>query len=229
MKWSDEHDIFFLKELVHFRPWLHKKGTVERSEIWGKLAIKLNNSRNLDFRVTQRSIRDKCLLLERRYKKKINQEETESGISLDASEIDQLMEKIVDLFEEADRTETEKKRTLEEEASQIEEMRKISLESFRETKEREKNGKQDTKKKRMTGADSIAFLRDKVKMESEWKMKDLELRKQEMETKKELREAEMKMRKLEQEERIQQQEANTRLQSEQIEQLNKINMAMLQQ
>ena len=76
--------------------------------------------------------------MERCYEKKINQEKTESGISPDASEIDQLMKEIVDLFEEADRAETEKKRKLEE-ASQIEDMRKISLESFRETKEREKN------------------------------------------------------------------------------------------
>ena len=51
-------------------------------------------------------------------------------------------------------------------------------------------------------------------MESEWKMNKIETK---------------NYGKLDHEERVQQQEANTRLQSEQIEQLNKINMAMLQQ
>ena len=48
------------------------------------------------------------------------------------------MNEIVDLFEESDQVEKEKRKKLEEDAADIEEMRRASLESFRETKERKK-------------------------------------------------------------------------------------------
>ena len=65
----------------------------------------------LSFRVTRRSIRDRYLLLERRYKKKIAEEEKASGISPEPSELDRLMEDIVTVFEEADKSKAEKKET----------------------------------------------------------------------------------------------------------------------
>ena len=48
------------------------------------------------------------------------------------------MNEIVDLFQESDQFEKDKKKKLEEEAADIEEMRKASLKSFRETKERKR-------------------------------------------------------------------------------------------
>ena len=229
MKWSDAHDLFFLKELIQVQPWQHKKGTTERGEAWSKLAIVLGQCANPVFRVTLRSIRDRYMLLERRYKKKISEEEKASGISPDPSEIDKLIEEIVALFDEADKAEIAKKHKMEEEANQIQEMRKTSLETFRESRERNKDGKQNAKKKRTSGSDSIAFLRDKVEMESEHKMKEMELKKQQMEMEKELRESEMKLRMQEREERAQQQQTSARLQDQQLQQLQNMNMALLHQ
>ena len=91
----------------------------------------------MTFRVTQRSIRDRYLLLERRYKKKVAEEEKACGISLEPTELDRLMEDFVTLFKEADKAEVEgiRRRKLEEEAAEIQEIRRVSLETFKETKE----------------------------------------------------------------------------------------------
>ena len=120
--------------------WEHKKGSTERGETWARLAANLSKCSKLVFHVTQGSLRDRYLLLERKHKKKVFDEEflNASGISPEDTEIDQLMNEIVDLFEESDQVEKEKKKKLEEEAADIEEMRKASIESFRETKERKR-------------------------------------------------------------------------------------------
>ena len=79
-------------------------------------------------------------------------------------QINYIIEEIVALFDEADKAEIAKKHKMEEEANQIQEMRKTSLETFIESRERNKEGKQNAKKKRTSGSDSIAFLTDKVEM-----------------------------------------------------------------
>lgn len=235
MKWSDAHDVHFLKEMMLFQPWQHKKGSTERGETWANLATCLGKYTALSFRVTQRSIRDRYLLLERKYKKKLTEEENASGISPELTEFDQLMEEIVSLFEEADRSEAEKKRKVEEEAAQIEEVRRVSLESLRETRERNADEK-PKKKKRTSGADAIAFIKEKVQRESQQKDDELNLKKEEMELKKDemvwerhLREQELEMRKKEHEERVRQQQDSTKLQEQTLNQMHNMNMAMLQQ
>ena len=90
------------------QPWQHKKGSSDRGETWARLAANLNKCSQLIFRVTQRSLRDRYLLLERKHKKKVCDEEKASGISPEETEFDQLMNEIVDLFEESDQVEKEK-------------------------------------------------------------------------------------------------------------------------
>ena len=137
------------------------KGTTERGEIWANLATCLGSYTELKFRVTQRSIRDRYLLLERKYKKKITEEEKASGVSPEPTELDQLMEDIVALFEKADTAEADKKKKLEDEAAEIREIRKVSLETFKETRERSPDEKPH-KKQRTSGADAIAFIKEKI-------------------------------------------------------------------
>ena len=70
MKWTEARDIFFLKEIFQFQPCQHKKGSVERGEVWGIIACHLGRSSDPVFRVTQRSVRDRYLLLDRRLGRK---------------------------------------------------------------------------------------------------------------------------------------------------------------
>ena len=236
MKWTEPHDIYFLREMMLCQPWEHKKGSTERGETWARLAANLSKCSKLVFHVTQRSLRDRYLLLERKHKKKVFDEENASGISPEDTEIEQLMNEIVDLFEESDQFEKDKKKKLEEEAADIEEMRKASLESFRETKERKRQRSPSKKKTRTSGASAISFIREKVAIEGEQKKSELQLKREEMEWKKEekkmemvLKEKEIEMRKEEHKERVKQQEEAIRMQEQTLQQMHSMNMAMLQQ
>ena len=62
MKWSEAHDVHFLKEMTYFEPWLHKKGSSERGEACANLATRLGKCDELKFRVTQRSLRDRIFI-----------------------------------------------------------------------------------------------------------------------------------------------------------------------
>ena len=120
-------------------------------EVWGlgyTCQSALGQCFNPVFRLILQSKRDRYMLLERRYKKMRNEQEKASGISPDPSEIDQLMEEIVTLFDQAEKAEIAKKLNMEEEAKQFQGMRKTSLETFRESRERNKDGQHNAKKKR---------------------------------------------------------------------------------
>lgn len=206
MKWTEAHDTFFVKEIFQFQPWQYKKGPVERGEVWESLACHLGRSSDPKFRVTQRSVRDRYLLLERRYRKKVSEDEKASGTSPEPSEVDVMMEEFVSLFEEAQRLNDSKRRKIQEEALQAEEMRNTSLETFKESQKKDQEGKpKPKKKKRASGADSLTFLKERAETESQQKKEKLELRKQELQMEKEAKEADWNLRAKEHKERVEQQ------------------------
>ncbi|XP_067040775.1 DNA ligase 1-like isoform X2 [Acropora muricata] len=195
MKWSEAHDIFFLKEIFQFQPWQHKKGSVERGEVWENIACHLGRSSDPVFRVTQRSVRDRYLLLDRRFRKKVSEDEKASGTSPEPSEEDVMMEEMISLFDETDRLNDCKKKEIQEEASQAEEMRNMSLETFKQSQERSQDGQPKPKKqKRASGADTMTFLKDRVEIEPRQRLEELELRKRELQMEKEAKEAELNVR-----------------------------------
>ena len=183
MKWSEGHDIFFLKEVRQFKPWQHKKGTTERGEVWGNLALLLGSNTDPLFHVTQRSVRDRYMLLEKRYRKKVADDKKASGTSPNQSEVDILLEEIVALFDEANQLHESNKRKIQEEASQAEEMRNASLETFKQTKDRQDETPK-AKKKRASGADSMAFIKERAEVESQQRAGDMELRRQQLQMEK---------------------------------------------
>ena len=42
LKWTEEHEFLMLRELMLLQPWLDKKGTGGRGDVWEKLAVSLN-------------------------------------------------------------------------------------------------------------------------------------------------------------------------------------------
>lgn len=66
----------------------------------GKLATLLGKCNHPSFHVTQRSVRDRYRLLERQYKKQINEEDRASRISPEVTKINQAMQEIAALLEE---------------------------------------------------------------------------------------------------------------------------------
>ena len=93
----------------------------------------------------------------------------------------------------------------------------MSLETFKETKERNPDEK-SKKKQRASGADAIAFIKEKIRQEGIQKENELEFKKQEMELKKD---------EIELERRLRQEELEMR--RKEFEERNNMNMALLQQ
>ena len=116
MKWTEEHEVVMLRELMLMQPWQHRKGTSERGDDWEKLAISLNAIPNPQFRVTQRSVRDHYSTMEKRRRKKVREEDRASGIAPEEDkELDQLLDEIMELFNESDKAIDETKQKQEEE------------------------------------------------------------------------------------------------------------------
>ena len=193
--------------MIAHTPWIHKRGSTERGLVWGKIANSLNTFKNPTFRVTQRSVRDRYALLEKKHKLKLQLEEQASVISPDETEVDRALDDITIQFKEADaendRISSEKKAKQEAEVGKAEEMRKASLETFKETQKRNESCEETTprKKKRASGSEIMSFLREKTEMELELRAQEMEMRRQEFEKQQELKEEEIKLRQQEQKEK----------------------------
>ena len=98
------------------------------------------------------------------------------------SEIDKLLEQIIERFEESDKETGDKgeqaERSKTEDRKKAEEMRKLSMEKLGETLKRK--GEEDggaTPRKRASASETIVYLREKAE-------RDFDLRKEELETRK---------------------------------------------
>ena len=210
MKRTYDHNVIFVREILHQAPWLYRYGTTERGEVWSKIADNLNAMEKPSFKVTQRSVRDRYSHMEKNHKTKVAHEERASGICPEESEVDQAMEEIIQLFEEHDRENEklseEKKKKAEEDVTKAEEMRRQSLETFKET-QRRKESEKPPKKKRASGSDTMSYLKEISEVESNRRAEELELRRKEMEKQSELQREELKMRKQELDDKRNQNEA----------------------
>ncbi|XP_068760417.1 mRNA export factor GLE1-like [Montipora capricornis] len=186
MEWKPECDLLLLQEITVSEPHQYKVSTRERGKIWEDITERLNANEAFAHRLGQkRAVRDRYALLSRKYKKKMTTEERASGISPEMSEIDKLLEQIIERFEESDRESGDKgeqgERSKTEDRKKAEEMRKLSMEKLGETLKRkgeEDEGVQNwTTRKRASGSETIVYLREKA-------ARDFDLKKEEMETRK---------------------------------------------
>ena len=102
MRWTSEHDVIFLREVLVHEPWKQKYGSQERGKVWEKIAESLNGLNTvceLYFKVTQRSVRDRYKILVDNFKKREREKAAASGISPEETESDIAL---ADIIEEAD-------------------------------------------------------------------------------------------------------------------------------
>ena len=112
MRWTSEHDVMFLREVLVHEPWKQKYESREQGKLWREIAESLNGLNTvceLYFKVTQRSVRDRYKLLVDNFKKREQEEAAASGISPEETESDIALADIIERFEEAD--EMHKKQT----------------------------------------------------------------------------------------------------------------------
>ncbi|XP_020895255.1 trichohyalin [Exaiptasia diaphana] len=207
MKWTEEHNIVFVREIIAHSPWDHKRGSTERGERWNRISATLNSLPNPKFKVSQRSVRDRYVLLEKKHKQKVRKEDGESGTNPEESELDQAMADIISQMEESDRefekASTEKKKKIEDDAEKGEEMRRQSLETFKESQKRnaECDNPEKPAKRRRTGSDTVGYLREKCEIEQKFKEEELELKRKEMENQHQLHLKEIRLKMKEQEDK----------------------------
>ena len=104
MRWTSEHDVVFLREVLVHEPWEQKCGSQERGEVWEKIAESLNGLNTvceLYFKVAERSVRDRYKLLVDNFKKPEQEEAAASGISPEETENDIALAEIIERFKEA--------------------------------------------------------------------------------------------------------------------------------
>ena len=104
MHWSKDHDILLVREVLAVDPYSEPKGSKERSKLWEEIAIHLNAVPDPQFSVTTRAVRDRVnLVLVKKYKERMADEEKASGIAVDApTKFDSAMEQICEKADAAD-------------------------------------------------------------------------------------------------------------------------------
>ena len=128
------------REVLDIEPYQFKLRSPERGKAWETTSSHLNATSHPKFRVTPQSVRDRYNLLTKKFQVRLNREERASGISDDNSELDNLLEEILEKEKEAkeklDNDDEDKKKSLANEKAAAEDMRKRALERVGQTSKR---------------------------------------------------------------------------------------------
>ena len=193
MKWTKQHDLELIKEILAERPFDHAKGSRQIGITWQRIVDNLNARSDVLFNLKDiRAVRDRYLLLQRKFKRKTSEEIKSSGVEVDEpSELNRAIEEAVGLFEGQEENREKEKTAKEEERNKAEEVRLLALETVRETGKRKAEA-------RLSGCSSfrakrtatLEYLKEKAdkemdvkKMEIAHKEKELEVRRLELELK----------------------------------------------
>ena len=168
MIWTAQHEEILLREILTYEPFNHKSGTIQRGESWKLIAESLNSLDEPKYTVTHRSVREKYTVMEKNYKKRTSSEEKSSGIAPDElSDYEKALEEIIAKFVDIELCVAKERensaKAIEKERETAADMRQQCMETFSETNKRKDNaaGEQTTTKRRKSGDDSIAYLREK--------------------------------------------------------------------
>ena len=199
--WSEKHDIALCREVLVLDPFQFPYRSRERGDVWNEIANNLNAMTEIRFKINKRSVRDRLTLIQGKYKAKMRQEEAASGVECEETELDQALGEISEkekMAEELKELSSDKKKA---EKAAAEEHRQQACERLGETKKRSGSNETDasastkSKKSRRSTSDTVEYLKEKTKQESEWKKQELELRAKEQEANRDLQKQQMEMMK----------------------------------
>ncbi|CAB4042157.1 Hypothetical predicted protein [Paramuricea clavata] len=181
MEWTMEHNMIYCRDILLVNSFQSKKGSVERGSLWTQIADKMNSLVSPKFIVTQRSVREHLAVLQKKYQKKMRQEEEASGISPEKTELDILLEEIYvaeqigeEEQEEASRMNQEK---TDQEQARAHDVRRTAMETFAETQKRNGEEKEKkTKRKRRSGGEMVDYLKEKYVSEQKVRKEEMEVK-----------------------------------------------------
>ena len=74
--------MILIQEVLLFKSWCYRQGSVERRNVWKSTSEALNAMEQPLFKVNERSTRDRLNLLMKKFKRKDNEEKRASGIEV---------------------------------------------------------------------------------------------------------------------------------------------------
>lgn len=216
-QWSESHDIILCREILVSEPYYFKPRSPERGKAWEKIANNLNSIHDPKFRVTTRFVRDRYTILATKQAQKLKMEERATGIEVEQTESDVLLEEILEKEklgkEQIELDLGEKKRKAEKEKMTAENMREQAMKRMEEKSKRKSEdtdadevGSSKMKRARRGVGDVVGYLQEKATKEYSLKVEELEIRKKELETA-----AEREKAKSEHQEKLSQQQQDTML------------------
>ena len=182
MSWTEEKDVIFCREILVSNLFSTKKSSPERGQVWNDIADTLCQLQQPTFRVNQKSVRDHYKKLVMGHKRKMRDELNASGISPDQTEIDKLLEEIVEkeiaLEAEKENVDYENNRRIELERLAADDMRRKAMETQAQTRKAEESNTIPKKKRRSNGSETIAYLQEKAEIEMKVRKEEMELKEQ---------------------------------------------------
>ncbi|CAH3117564.1 unnamed protein product [Porites lobata] len=223
MEWTEQKDVMLAREILLCEPFKYRAGSKERGSVWSQIATNLNT--HPGFTVSQRAVRDRFGILEKKAKKRKREIENGTGISPEDSELDLALEEIIEKWEAADQEfqldNQGKAKKLEKDKETAEEMRRMSMETLGASKKRKSDPDESAEekrcKKRRGGSDTVQFLKEHSEMEFRFKREELEAKKSEQSLLTEQQKQQQQMISMFQQQ-LQQQNQQQQLQQQQMQQ-----------
>ena len=190
MEWSKQHDVLLCREILAVDPFQAKRKTTARAKYWEKVAANLEKIDKPKFKVSTRAVRDRYSRLHEKFKNKAREEKGASGISPEPTELDTLLEELSkrQLSSDEERfqsyQENEKKNELDRIKSldiRKKAMEKLSETKLRKEKESDSGDQEPQRKRRRSGGEIVAYLKEKNEVELEMRKQELEMKKMQFE------------------------------------------------
>ena len=178
MVWTESHDILLCREILIKNPFIYKKRSPQRGQVWQQIAINLSHIREPNFKVDlgQRGVRERYKLLSNKLCRKLNDEMKASGIDTDMPEVEDMVEELIQLedasLEQQRLNQVEQQKKVEEDKENSNDMRIKAMESLGETKRRKGDEEKKGKKRRSNGSETLQYLKEKNELMAKFRMED---------------------------------------------------------
>ena len=226
MVWTDSHDILLCREILVKNPFMYKKSSPQRGQVWQEIAKNLSLIRKPNFKIDldQRAVRERYKLLSNKLRRKLSDEMKASGIDTDMSEVEDLVEELIQLedasLEQQKLHQEEQKKRVEEDKENANDMRVKAMESLGETRKRKGDKETKDKKRRSNGSETLQYLREKNELMAKFRMEDKALEEQKQKEESKRHDEFMKMM-------LQQQQQFQAMMAQQQQQQNQLMMAVI--
>ena len=184
-KWTGEHEVLWLREVLASEIWNTKPGSTDRRDGWKKTVDTLSQIERPSFDVSIRSVRDHFQTIFAKRKSQIRKEESASGIGPETSERDVILDELIDLFEAATSDQQSAVQEMKEkqaaERKTAEEMRRMTMEMLGESRKRRRGDENKaTERKRNVGKKPFEIVQEKIQFDVEMRERELRLKEKEI-------------------------------------------------